>query len=492
MFGREATAPRFARGRLTHHRARRSAPAIMSLLAACAALLVTAASASAGTSFSVSPDFPTAVGPVTVGQTGLDSSLTIQNTSTQQQRPLQIALSTITAVPTCGVITSSDCPSSPVDQREPGVLLPSSTGVGQSGTACAGMPFDIVNIDTSQDKYSFTPAPPAGPVVLGPANDTGASDTCVINFTVSVIKAPRLDAFPAEAGIQSNQSGGGAGFTSDDQLATGTGSNRLTVNPGTLTIQTQVAPGTIALGGTFHDTATLNPTAGAAIPTGSIRFDVYNNAPCSGTPSFTSTSPLNAAGTGAQSSEFTPTVPGTYHVVATYLGDTNYASRASACDDALEAIVVNAPPPTPPPAAPPCTPPPGPAPPGGKLCGETLAEACTPPPGPAPAGGELCARGTAAIAGRTGCQGTPFRVTVRGRQIASVTFTLDGKRVRRLTKPNRGSLYVLAVNPRTLRLGVHRVLARTTFRSRSGTRARTLRVTFSKCARRASAPAFTG
>ena len=71
-------------------------------------------------------------------------------------------------------------------------------------------------------------------------------------------------------------------------------------------------------------------------------------------------------------------------------------------------------------------------------------------------------------------------------------FTLDGRVVSTLTRPNRGSLYVLPVRPATLRIGVHRVLARTTFTEDSGTRARTLRVTFSRCARRAQSPAFTG
>jgi hypothetical protein len=36
------------------------------------------------------------------------------------------------------------------------------------------------------------------------------------------------------------------------------------------------------------------------------------------------------------------------------------------------------------------------------------------------------------------------------------------------------------------------VLARTTFSAASGTRARTLRVVFQRCARAASAPQFTG
>ena len=117
---------------------------------------------------------------------------------------------------------------------------------------------------------------------------------------------------------------------------------------------------------------------------------------------------------------------------------------------------------------------------------------CVPPPGPATNGAELCARGTASIRGKTGCAGTPFRVVVTGRQIERVIFAVDGKVVRVLTKPNRGSLFVLPVNPRTGSAGIHRVLARTSFRTQSGTKPRTLRVVYSRCSRRATSPAFTG
>jgi len=86
----------------------------------------------------------------------------------------------------------------------------------------------------------------------------------------------------------------------------------------------------------------------------------------------------------------------------------------------------------------------------------------------------------------------PFNVVIRGRQIERVIFTIDGKVVKTLTAPNRGSLYVLSVNPRVLGVGVHRVLARTVFLRQSGTPARTLRVVFSRCTRRATSPAFTG
>jgi hypothetical protein len=48
------------------------------------------------------------------------------------------------------------------------------------------------------------------------------------------------------------------------------------------------------------------------------------------------------------------------------------------------------------------------------------------------------------------------------------------------------------VNPRTKKAGLHRVLARIIFSKQSGTRSRTLRVVFSRCANRAVSPAFTG
>jgi len=148
--------------------------------------------------------------------------------------------------------------------------------------------------------------------------------------------------------------------------------------------------------------------------------------------------------------------------------------------------------------APPCTPPPGPAPPGGTLCAPAIPIAaqaggpdCTPPPGPAAAGTELCEGGTATIRGKTGCAGSSFKVTVRGKQILRVVFRLDGRVKRTVTKPDAGGLWSLPINPRTMSRGVHRVVATTTFRARSATKPRTLRVTFSRCARAASGPRFT-
>jgi len=101
-------------------------------------------------------------------------------------------------------------------------------------------------------------------------------------------------------------------------------------------------------------------------------------------------------------------------------------------------------------------------------------------------------RGSATIRGGTGCQARPFTVAVSGRQIEQVVFTVDGKVTRVLSQPNSGSRWILPINPRMRKFGLHRVLARIIYTKASGTKSRTLRVVFSRCARRASRPAFTG
>jgi hypothetical protein len=105
-----------------------------------------------------------------------------------------------------------------------------------------------------------------------------------------------------------------------------------------------------------------------------------------------------------------------------------------------------------------------------------------PPAAPPTAIGQSAAPGTAAIIGRTGCQRAPFRVQVRGTAIRTVTFQRDGKRVATLTRPNRGTRYSLLVTPSALRVGTHRVTATVRFTLASGTRAKTMRIVFRRCA----------
>jgi hypothetical protein len=102
------------------------------------------------------------------------------------------------------------------------------------------------------------------------------------------------------------------------------------------------------------------------------------------------------------------------------------------------------------------------------------------------------ARGVANISsgGHTGCANKPFRVTVSGKGVSRVVFTLDGKSIATLKRSNRGGQFSVMVNPAKHKVGTHRVLARITFLQSTGTSPKTMRTVFSRCAR--TAPQFTG
>gem|GEM_PF-2912953 len=442
------------------------------------------------------PTFPTLV---TVGQTNAAGSVTIGRLNTAPNtadvnRVCNAADTNpcsgvgILVIPTCSLLIGGVCQATGAD---PGVFSPVGTTATGTAGVCANVVFNIEVLPDAFGTWRFTPQ--GGAHVDLPTN----ASTCEIGFTFSVIKSPR-DQDPVAVGNQTGQDTRHVqcvlpctpGTLSNNAQGTSNGTTVLRAGPPSIT--TFASPD-VQLGGQLTDqarvTGLVNPIATATV---TFRLFPPSDTVCTGTPVFVNPQTVTLSGTTATatSAAFTPTVAGTYRWTATYDGDANNLPVAGLCNDANENRSVTPPPPPPPPPVV-CTPPPGPAPPGGTVC-ETPPVVCTPPPGPAPAGGTLCARGTAAIRGRTGCQGTAFNVVVRGRQIQRVIFALDGRVVRSLTRPNSGSQYVLKVNPRTLRNGVHRVIARTVFRSQSGTRPRVLRVTFSRCQRRAAAPAFTG
>ena len=123
----------------------------------------------------------------------------------------------------------------------------------------------------------------------------------------------------------------------------------------------------------------------------------------------------------------------------------------------------------------------------------------TPPPPdttvtPPPAGGggvlpERILSGRARLRGPSGCVHRAFRARVSGRSIRSVAFYVDGKLVKKF---GQGARYSVKVRPARLGFGRHRVVARVKFARRSGTRTRTLRLTFRRCARQTVTPRFTG
>ena len=79
-----------------------------------------------------------------------------------------------------------------------------------------------------------------------------------------------------------------------------------------------------------------------------------------------------------------------------------------------------------------------------------------------------------------------------GKGIAKVVFMLDGKKVKTITNGRGATVLTARITPRGNRKKAHRVSAIVTFKASAQTRSRTLRFVYLGCARRASAPQFTG
>src|SRR5919204_681025 len=102
--------------------------------------------------------------------------------------------------------------------------------------------------------------------------------------------------------------------------------------------------------------------------------------------------------------------------------------------------------------------------------------------------------GSAKMTGPHGCpRNNVVAATVKGKRIVKVTFYVDGRKVKTLTKPNgKGGAYKLPIAVRKLAFGSHRVIAKVQFAKSSGTKAKTLRLSFSRCSGAAAQPKFTG
>jgi uncharacterized repeat protein (TIGR01451 family) len=100
--------------------------------------------------------------------------------------------------------------------------------------------------------------------------------------------------------------------------------------------------------------------------------------------------------------------------------------------------------------------------------------------------------GAARLAGPSGCQSRAFNARIRGSRIATVTFALDGKVVKKVRNTKNAKLIQLRVNPSKLKLGVHRLVVTVTFQSGSNTKPKTFRLSFQRCGKKLISPRFTG
>jgi hypothetical protein len=101
--------------------------------------------------------------------------------------------------------------------------------------------------------------------------------------------------------------------------------------------------------------------------------------------------------------------------------------------------------------------------------------------------------GNARLSGPSGCPTTSaVAASVSGRRIVKVTFYVDGKKVKTLTKANKNGRWVLPMNVKRFAFGTHRVRVTVQFAKSSQTKARTLRLSFSRCHPAVVTPKFTG
>ena len=283
---------------------------------------------------------------VTVGQAGVPASITLTNANTgpdlgttnvvcgagagapcggANERGIEL-------VPACEIQDDLECAAGNAD---PGVFAVSPTAKGQPGSACDGMAFSVAVSDPATGAVRFSP--PALEAVTLPEGSS-----CVIEYTLDVLKLPTMDARPLDDGVQTRQVVGHRQITAFAG-ASGAGSNIVTVLPATASLATTASP-SVAVGGSVTDAATvtglIDPAAGAT-----FTFRLYGPASgpaCTGTPVFTSTVPAQLSGTTATatSAPFTTTTPGTHRWVASYDGDARNLPISGTCGDAGETVEV--------------------------------------------------------------------------------------------------------------------------------------------------------
>lgn len=98
----------------------------------------------------------------------------------------------------------------------------------------------------------------------------------------------------------------------------------------------------------------------------------------------------------------------------------------------------------------------------------------------------------ARLRGPTGCAPRTIRLIVTGSRIASVRFTVDGRKAKTVKKADSSGRWVHTVQRSSLGNGTHRVRARVVFQAGSTPAARTLVMSINRCQPAPLRPSFTG
>lgn len=109
--------------------------------------------------------------------------------------------------------------------------------------------------------------------------------------------------------------------------------------PPLLAFQTKASPSISVGGGSIHDTAQIVGDVALTKVTGNVTFKLYGPDDTTCSKGAIKSDTLPVTGVSIDSPSFTPTLPGSYQYVASYVGG-NFADQASKCGEANEMVQV--------------------------------------------------------------------------------------------------------------------------------------------------------
>jgi hypothetical protein len=236
------------------------------------------------------------------------------------------------------------------------VALGAAASLASAGLASHAVPASTVVGAPLHGVATLAPSAPGRPTptgtvtfaVYGPGDaactgapafaSTGPLDSGGVSATSTGFTPPRVGTYRVIASYSGDVTYAGASSSCSDPAGAAVVGR---ASPGVG--MTEIRPASLALGGSFQDTATVGPApAGADAPTGTLTIDLYGPADpsCVGPPLLSSTGVVGPAGT-VTSGDYAPPALGTYRLVATYSGDANYDRLSSRCADPAGAVLVD-------------------------------------------------------------------------------------------------------------------------------------------------------
>lgn len=214
------------------------------------------------------------------------------------------------------------------DANESSVVNKASPGITTNATAGPVIIGATIH-DTATLSGGFSPTGTVTFSLYGPG-DTTCSSTVISTSTVSVVSGT------ATSGNYTTAAAGTyrwiAVYNGDSNNNTATTACN-DANEASVVAKNSPGLSTAPTVKVIHsDSATLS---GGSNPTGSLTFNLYQNATCTGTPVFTATKTVAGNGTYASgdSAQFTVSIDTTFSWLVAYTGDANNNGKSSACGD---------------------------------------------------------------------------------------------------------------------------------------------------------------